>query len=234
MCSICCLFPVVVAAHLSFLYCVSYHLVPFCHSLQKPMQTSVNEGGLLWDVTGLQLALSEGGEPLRHVLEEALRLAALKPTFTPADDSTLGCKHMSKRFLVRAPCCRDFFACTSCHNENKQPGHPDFGEITEIVCMLCLQRGRSANPQPFASVCRDCNNVLAAHICNICKIMQDRPISHCELCDECFWVDEDHMAQCPHNPVNIALAAAETIDTRQVWTCTVCSLCHVTPMVGFR
>jgi len=101
-----------------------------------------------------------------------------------------GCKHYQRRCEIQAPCCKLWYPCRLCHNEEykgvKAPGCKvetmDRHAVDTIRCLLC-QKEQAPGPK-----CVGCNEEFAKYYCGICKFWNDNPmkgIYHCEKCGIC-------------------------------------------------
>ena len=114
-----------------------------------------------------------------------------------APDSN-GCSHYRRRCQVQAPCCKEFFSCHSCHDEefsrSAQPSCPvemkgtsgggTAGRylVERVRCNACLCE------QAVGPSCLECGIDFAKHFCAPCKLYADpgaKGIFHCDECGIC-------------------------------------------------
>ena len=108
-------------------------------------------------------------------VEEKDREASLTP------DGDLGCKHYKRGCKLLAECCRHWYPCRHCHNEEEDHEMDRFA-TQYMLCMHCH------TPQRTAQECKECGKSMAGYFCQVCKLWSDDPsksIFHCEGCKLC-------------------------------------------------
>lgn len=99
----------------------------------------------------------------------------------PGKGAHPGCHHYPRNCWLKAHCCRRFYPCRRCHDENEDH-QIDRHATQEVVCVRC------AEVQPVASHCRACATQFAAYFCPHCRFYDDTPrkhIYHCHGCGIC-------------------------------------------------
>jgi len=106
------------------------------------------------------------------------------------EDGFYGCKHYKRKCLLQAPCCKKFYVCRVCHDENENHTIDRFA-VRTIQCMLCGEL------QPPGRMCQNkkCRDLthptrrtfFAQYHCKVCNLFDDsgRALYHCEHCGLC-------------------------------------------------
>lgn len=111
----------------------------------------------------------------------------------------LGCAHYRRNCKLEAPCCKQFFSCRLCHNEQ--------GVAGEIKCLqefdrYAVQRVECLKCKHVQSVgrntCDACGVQFARYFCAICNLYDDRllHIYHCDKCGMCRRGKREHYVHC--------------------------------------
>jgi len=93
---------------------------------------------------------------------------------------TKKCTHYNNNLLVYAECCKEYFDCHRCHNE--QHSHTmNRPCINKIKCINCNEVNSPG------SHCKKCNIQFAKNYCNLCKIWCSNidEMFHCNKCGKC-------------------------------------------------
>ncbi|OZJ02018.1 hypothetical protein BZG36_05199 [Bifiguratus adelaidae] len=107
----------------------------------------------------------------------------LEPTWHDAEAGIRGCKHYQRNAKLMADCCKRWFTCRFCHDDNSD--HNIIRQNTKyMMCMYCKA------VQPAAQICSntECSRTLARYYCPKCKLWDDspkKPIYHCDDCGIC-------------------------------------------------
>ena len=117
----------------------------------------------------------------------------------------------------KTSCCNNYHHLRITHNEeeNHQIDAKEWKNNTsKIKCLYC------DTEQPMTKTCKNCNNILATHLCKICHVLSlSNDIIHCSKCNKCH-VDESVLIYCskckmcvhkPHNKY-ICMKFTKTID----------------------
>jgi hypothetical protein len=90
------------------------------------------------------------------------------------------CTHYNNNLLVYADCCKKYYDCHLCHNEEE--GHVmDRSYINKIKCSNCnIETSPSKN-------CKNCNIDFGKYHCSLCKIWcnNNKDFYHCYKCGNC-------------------------------------------------
>ena len=90
------------------------------------------------------------------------------------------CTHYNNNLLVYADCCKKYFDCHRCHNE--ETGHTmNRPYISKIKCINC-DEVNSPGKQ-----CKKCNIEFAKKYCSLCKVWCSniKECFHCHKCGKC-------------------------------------------------
>lgn len=87
--------------------------------------------------------------------------AEITKSYHDEENNILGCKHYIKKCYILAECCKKFYVCRLCHNENENHEIDRF-KIKTCRCMECN------TVQPISEKCEKCNIKFAHYYCNIC------------------------------------------------------------------
>ena len=101
-----------------------------------------------------------------------------------------GCSHYPRKCKILAPCCKIWYPCRLCHNDQykgpKAGGCQievmDRRAVSKIKCLICEEEQEASNK------CQKCGVEFACYYCPICKLWDDTPdkqIYHCEKCGIC-------------------------------------------------
>ncbi|MHA1683310.1 MAG: RING finger and CHY zinc finger domain-containing protein [Promethearchaeota archaeon] len=112
-----------------------------------------------------------------------------------------GCSHYQRKCDVWAKCCKRYFPCRKCHDEEMDsPNRPmelqhtiDRKEIKKIKCRYC-----ACEQVPRAS-CKECGVSFARYCCLVCNLYDDDPkkkIYHCDDCGVCLVGSRKNSAHC--------------------------------------
>ena len=117
----------------------------------------------------------------------------------------------------KTSCCNNYHHLRITHNEieNHQLDAKEWiNNTSNIKCLYC------DTEQPMTKICKNCNNILATHLCKICHVLSlSNDIIHCRKCNKCH-VDEKDLIYCskcklcvhkPHNN-NICMKFTKTTD----------------------
>mmetsp|Transcript_8436 Transcript_8436/g.14218 ORF Transcript_8436/g.14218 Transcript_8436/m.14218 type:complete len:278 (-) Transcript_8436:293-1126(-) len=112
-----------------------------------------------------------------------------------------GCKHYSRKCLLRAPCCGEVFPCRLCHDAKKHEEEPDLKkrhrmnrhQVRLVVCIAC------GNEQASSAHCSSCGAQFAAYFCAVCNLFDDdlsKKQFHCDKCGICRVGGRDNFFHC--------------------------------------
>jgi len=101
-----------------------------------------------------------------------------------------GCQHYRRKCEIEAPCCKIWYPCRLCHNDQyrgpKAPGCQvetmERRAVEKIRCLLCKKE------QGVSNKCEECGEEFAKYYCAMCKFWNDNPVKgiyHCEQCGIC-------------------------------------------------
>lgn len=135
----------------------------------------------------------------------------LEPSYYGVDSAKtdeFGCKHYKTNCKFLAECCRKWFPCRFCHNENSD--HEVDRYLTRYcLCMFCgtsqLTSQHCVNPE--------CMKRLAVYYCDKCKFWDDDPqkkIFHCDKCGVCRAGSRERYIHC--DKCNACLAEDYAVD----------------------
>ncbi|KRX06883.1 hypothetical protein PPERSA_11528 [Pseudocohnilembus persalinus] len=100
----------------------------------------------------------------------------------------LGCKHYLRKCKIQAPCCKKWYGCRLCHDEQytgfKEQclvERMDRTQISTIECLMCHEI------QPASNKCTKCDKEFAKYYCDKCHLWQNKNVSiyHCDQCKMC-------------------------------------------------
>ena len=97
----------------------------------------------------------------------------------------LGCKHYKRDIQMRAFCCKKFYVCRLCHDDEEEHNIDRF-KTEEMICMHCSTVQPISN-KCVSEKCREREN-LSFYYCDVCKFHSNeekRPIFHCQPCGIC-------------------------------------------------
>ncbi|XP_037894532.1 RING finger and CHY zinc finger domain-containing protein 1 isoform X1 [Glossina fuscipes] len=91
-----------------------------------------------------------------------------------------GCVHYKRFCLFVTPCCKKFYKCRFCHDENESH-HFDRKTLTELICAECNAR------QKVQERCQNCGTLFGKYTCLICNLFDDldKQQYHCAECGIC-------------------------------------------------
>lgn len=95
----------------------------------------------------------------------------------------LGCKHYMTNCKFMAECCKKWYPCRFCHNENNDH-EVDRYKTRFCMCMFCNTVQRAGK----VCINTSCGKELAHHYCDTCKFWdndKNKKIFHCEKCGVC-------------------------------------------------
>jgi len=102
------------------------------------------------------------------------------PNITKIKKITKKCTHYNNNLLVYADCCKEYFECHLCHNEDR--GHTmNRPLINKIKCINCNEIN---TPKTH---CEKCNIEFGKTYCNLCKVWCSniKETFHCHKCKKC-------------------------------------------------
>ena len=113
-----------------------------------------------------------------------------KVEFRRASGMYTGCKHYTRKCLLRASCCGEVFACRFCHDEAKCEEVPepsqrhriDRHSVSSVIC------GGGGHEQKPSQDCERCGERLGAYFCAVCNLYDDdlsKRQFHCDKCGIC-------------------------------------------------
>ncbi|KAJ3647484.1 hypothetical protein Zmor_019361 [Zophobas morio] len=144
---------------------------------------------------------------------------------------SLGCQHYKRKCKFETPCCKKFYTCHFCHDE--QETHTlDTTAIVKVVCLVCHRKQKVQNK------CVKCRTVFGRYFCSICNLFDDdaskgqfhcadcgmcrtggfRNFFHCETCNMCLALKYKGVHKCIENrsrtdcPVCLEYIHTSTID----------------------
>ncbi|XP_052256295.1 RING finger and CHY zinc finger domain-containing protein 1-like [Dreissena polymorpha] len=92
----------------------------------------------------------------------------------------IGCEHYARKCVFVAPCCKKFYKCRVCHDENET--HViDRKAVEHIKCSMCDL------VQNVQNICEGCNVVFGKYFCEKCRLYddEDKGQFHCDGCGLC-------------------------------------------------
>ena len=89
------------------------------------------------------------------------------------------CDHGVYNHQIYLECCKKYFGCCFCHNENND--HiTNKHNISHIKCIKCN------TIQPVSNNCANCNVQFAKKFCKKCYVWSNSTIEHCNDCNKCY------------------------------------------------
>ena len=92
------------------------------------------------------------------------------------------CNHYQRPVFILAECCKKWFKCHICHNENSDH-EMDRYKINKVKCSSCLT---------IQNVSDRCENIdckyskqFTSYFCSLCKLYSDDPNKHIYHCNKC-------------------------------------------------
>jgi len=169
--------------------------------------------------------LSHGGARIR------IPCSQLNPAFVAESESQ--CIHYQRKCSMYAECCKKFYPCRLCH-DNDNPDHTlDRKKVKVIRCRECHliqmagDRCRNSNCNVlFAEYHCDVCNLWSDPVCNSNEEVQQQQIYHCDKCDVCLigrhGIDSEHCDTCGYC---MPMERFKSHKCRPVQTDEVCSIC---------
>jgi RING finger and CHY zinc finger domain-containing protein 1 len=110
------------------------------------------------------------------------------------------CDHYNRGCYLLYPCCKEYFACRFCHNNEKSSykldpkliHEADRRSVSMVKCRYCLKE------QSITSACIDCGKLFGNYYCTICKLLDldDKGQFHCDECNICRQGGRDNFKHC--------------------------------------
>lgn len=113
---------------------------------------------------------------------------------TDDSEKEFGCKHYKTNCKFMAECCKKWFPCRFCHNENSNHEVDRF-KTKFCLCMFCNTVQRAGK----TCVNSACGKDLAHYFCNSCKFWDNnlnKNIFHCDKCGVCRSGLRDNYIHC--------------------------------------
>ncbi|XP_027023931.1 RING finger and CHY zinc finger domain-containing protein 1 [Tachysurus fulvidraco] len=90
-----------------------------------------------------------------------------------------GCQHYVRKCLLKAPCCKKFYVCRLCHDDDENHKMDRF-QVKEVKCTVC------ESVQESQQVCHGCGVTFSEYYCGICHLFdKDKKQFHCQQCGIC-------------------------------------------------
>lgn len=114
---------------------------------------------------------------------------------TNINSNLYGCSHYKRGCSFFARCCKRWYNCHLCHNE--QNTHKiDITKIKRIKCSYCK---KVQIPKQYCSN-DNCNKCLGKYFCDKCLIYNDeypdKSMFHCNDCNICLYGESTHYKHC--------------------------------------
>ena len=104
---------------------------------------------------------------------------------------TTNCPHNESNCYIYAKCCRKYYECFICHDENNSHTVTR-SMISNLKCKKCYSENAIGNE------CKDCNITFGEKHCLICKIWCNKikDLYHCYDCDSCCIGKKENYFHC--------------------------------------
>jgi len=149
--------------------------------MRKQIQTILSNQSLSQQERARQIQMLMLNKPQDYLSNQSFQ-PNNSPTYFDEGAGILGCKHYKKNCKIQAACCKMFFTCRRCHDEEIQDHKINRYEIETMMCMFCN------TIQPVAQNCMNCSKSMSRYYCGICKFFDDdadKQIFHCHKCGLC-------------------------------------------------
>eukprot|EP01102_Stenamoeba_stenopodia_P014866 TRINITY_DN4_c0_g1_i1.p1 TRINITY_DN4_c0_g1~~TRINITY_DN4_c0_g1_i1.p1 ORF type:complete len:511 (-),score=85.66 TRINITY_DN4_c0_g1_i1:28-1560(-) len=113
--------------------------------------------------------------------EVKIKKSDFKVTWHDKEKQIMGCKHYHRGNKLQADCCKKWFTCRLCHDD-EEDHKIDRYATKNMLCMRCNTVQRAAK------TCINCKTDVAKYFCGKCKLWSDDPeksIYHCDGCGVC-------------------------------------------------
>lgn len=127
--------------------------------------------------------INDNDSSVLKVENEEIKINKLdyEKTWNNEEQNILGCKHYHRANKLLTECCKKWYTCRLCHDE--QEDHKIDRHATKyMLCMRCNM------VQTASQICISCKEPVAKYFCDICKLWSDDPnksIYHCDGCGIC-------------------------------------------------
>lgn len=131
------------------------------------------------------------------------------------------CKHYKRGCDIFSPCCKKFFSCRLCHDENSDHEINRF-LINNIRCKKCQ------HIQKKQQNCEKCKMNMGKYFCEICCLYDDNDKGqfHCEKCGICRVGGKDNFFHCDKCNACISIALKDNHNCIQNVMKDICPICR--------